>query len=135
GRETDRKQEASLAGLCALVVDDEPDARELLRTVLERRGAEVLTASSFEEAIQLFTRERPGFVVSDIGMPGGDGYDLIREIRAIEKEGPDPDKHTPALALTAFASARARTTALSAGFDEHLPKPVSIPDLLQVAGR
>ncbi len=118
---------AELEGVRVLVVDDESDARELLRNVIVRYRGEALTASSAEEAVRLFASEKPQAIVSDIGMPTRNGYQLIREIRALEGDS----SHTIAVALTAFASARDREAALSAGFDAHIPKPVRVPDLVE----
>ncbi|HEY3064703.1 MAG TPA: ATP-binding protein [Methylomirabilota bacterium] len=121
-----------LRGLRVLVVDDEPDARELIAEVLEQCNAAVSSAASVREALAEVERLRPHVVLSDIGMPGEDGYDLIRELRAREKEG---GRRTPALAVTAFASPEDRQRALSAGYDLHLPKPVDPPELVEVVAK
>jgi signal transduction histidine kinase/AmiR/NasT family two-component response regulator len=118
-----------LAGIRVLVVDDEPDARDLLASVLCPHGAEVSMASSAAQARQLFERVRPHVLVSDIGMPGEDGYSLIRRIRAIEERR---GRRTPAVALTAFARSEDRSRALLAGFQLHVPKPVE-PDEFVIA--
>jgi PAS domain S-box-containing protein len=111
-----------------LVVDDEPEAREVLTAVLAQYGADVALAASAAEALELFGRVRPHVVVSDISMPGRDGYALMREIRAL----PDTDGgHTPAIALTASASVEDRLRALRAGFQFHVPKPVDPAELAQ----
>jgi PAS domain S-box-containing protein len=110
-----------LGGRHVLVVDDEADARSLIETVLEQSGARVTTASSVEEALAAFEREPPDVLVSDIGMPERDGYDLIREIRTMPaSRGGD----VPALALTAYARVEDRMRATSAGYESHLAKPV-----------
>ena len=98
------------------------DGRELLTAVLARCGADVRTARSLVEAVQEIEREMPHILVSDIGMPGADGYELIRTIRANEKD----QQRIPAIALTAYASKKDRDLALNAGFDEHLSKPVDV---------
>lgn len=120
-----------LAGKKVLVVDDEPDARDLVRRMLEECGAQVSTAGSALEAIQVLAREDADMLVSDIGMPGQDGYALIREIRA----GVSGTKDVPAVALTAFARPEDRQRALEAGYQAHLAKPVEAPELLSTAAR
>jgi len=117
---------APLQGIRLLVVDDEPDARELLGMVLEEAGAEVATAGSADEALAAFERLRPDVLVSDIGMPGGDGYSLIRKVRQLEGDG---GTKVPAVALTAFARAEDRSEALGSGFQAHLPKPIEPGEL------
>jgi len=119
---------AALRGLKVLVVDDEADARELLGMILEQAGAEVALAGSAREAIEVFGRFRPDVLVSDIGMPGDDGYSLIRRIRALEDGG----RAVPAVALTAFARAEDRSQALGSGFQAHLAKPIEPGELTEV---
>jgi PAS domain S-box-containing protein len=114
---------ASLTGISILVVDDEADARALLRKILEQCGARVTTASSTVEALAALEHARPDVLVSDIGMPNEDGYDLIRKVRALEKERGD---RLPAVALTAYVGEDDRRRALSAGFHAHLAKPVEL---------
>jgi PAS domain S-box-containing protein len=127
---------AELAGLRVLVVDDQADARDLIKRVLEACGAEVITASDAEEALVLVERERPDVLVSDIGMPGADGFELLRRLRRL---GPDRGGRVPAVALTAFARSEDRTRALRAGFLVHVSKPVDPSELVatvaSVAGR
>jgi PAS domain S-box-containing protein len=110
-----------LDGLRVLVVDDEPDARRLLETVLTRCQAEVETAASAAEAIAALADFRPDVILSDIAMPDEDGYELIRRIRSMESE---QLRRTPAVALTAYARTEDRNRALAAGFQMHLAKPV-----------
>ncbi len=117
-----------LAGVRVLAVDDQPGARDLFRTVLTQYQAEVHLASSAAEARQLLTTWRPHVIVSDIGMPGEDGYEMIRTIRAL---APEHGGNTPAIALTAYVSEQDRTRALQAGFNAHLAKPVNPEDLVQ----
>lgn len=124
-----RVDHPSLAGITVLAVDDEPDARNLLKRVLEACGARVLLASSAAEALGLATSERPDMIVSDIGMPGEDGYDFIRRLRQLSAE---EGGRTPAAALTAFARAEDRTRALRAGFQTHVAKPVEPTELTAV---
>lgn len=118
-----------LAGLEVLVVDDDPDARELLCALLSVSGIRVTVASSAAEALERFTASPPDVVVSDIGMPGEDGYALIENIR---KRRPEDGGRTPAIALTAFARLEDRTRALLAGYTMHLAKPIEAAELLVV---
>jgi CheY-like chemotaxis protein len=109
-----------------LVVDDEADARQLIATVLAEAGAQVQTARSAAEAYATFRRFHPDVLISDIGMPGEDGYSLIRRIRALP--GPEGGR-VPALALTAFAREEDRARSLAAGFTGHIRKPVELGKL------
>jgi CheY-like chemotaxis protein len=117
--------EESLSGIRVLVVDDEPDARHLLREVLTACGAEVAEAASAAEALRLIESSSPDILVSDIGMPNMDGYDLIRQIRTRFAA-----KALPAAALTAFARSEDRRRALLAGFQTHVAKPVDPAELV-----
>ena len=125
-----------LAGLRILVVDDQLDARELIHRVLEDSGAEIVTARTADEALRLVETHKPDVVVSDIGMPEVDGFELLRRIRAL---GPDRGGRVPAIALTALARSEDRTRALRAGFLVHVSKPVDPSELVatvaSVAGR
>ena len=118
----------SLQGLKILVVDDEPDAREVVALLLEQCGAEVRAAASAPEALELVGRDLPDAIVADIEMPAEDGYSLLRKIRALP---PERGGHTPALALTAYASAQDRIRATEAGFGMHVAKPVQPPELVR----
>ncbi len=118
-----------LDGLRVLVVDDELDARTLVTAVLEGHGAHVTTASSASEALNEVERNRPDVMVSDIGMPGEDGYSLIRKVRGLTGGGV---KAVPAVALTAYARMEDRTRAIFAGFQSHVAKPVDPEELLMV---
>ena len=109
-----------------LAVDDQRDARELIQRVLEDCGARVLTAGSVDEAIAEIERHRPHVVVSDIGMPDADGFDLMRRLRAL---GPERGGDIPTIALTAFARAEDRTKVFRAGFRMHVSKPVEAAEL------
>jgi PAS domain S-box-containing protein len=120
---------AQLAGVHLLVVDDEPDTRELLRTMLETCEARVTTAGSAGEALQRLQDSRPDVLISDIGMPGEDGYQLIERVRHLSAE---QGGHIPAVALTAYSRAEDRTRVLLAGFNSHVPKPVEPMELLAV---
>jgi PAS domain S-box-containing protein len=116
-----------LEGLRILVVDDEPDARRFVARVLEECKAEVAAAGSAAEALATLPRFRPHVLVSDIGMPRTDGYELIRTLRS---RRPEDGGRTPALALTAYASGEDRGRALAAGYQRHLAKPVDPADLV-----
>ncbi len=120
-RATVGPQSRTLEGILVLVVDDEPDAREPVRRVLEAAGAEAMAVASAAEALNTIDQRRPDVIVSDIGMPGRDGYELVRSIRALS---PGRGGLIPAIALTAYAAAEDRERALSAGFQKHLAKPV-----------
>ena len=120
----------SLAGLRLLIVDDEADAREVMRFMLERGGAQVRTADSAAQALDAIREERPDLLISDIGMPVEDGYVLVRRLRAME-EG--LGRRLPAIALTAYASEEDTRRALTAGFDAHLSKPVDPARLIDIA--
>lgn len=116
----------NLAGITVLVVDDEPDARELIALVLSTCGADAITASTADEALMLVEQLRPHVMVSDVGMPDVDGYELIRRVRALEHAR---GGGLPAIALTAFARSEDRTRALRAGFLMHIAKPVEPAEL------
>jgi PAS domain S-box-containing protein len=119
-----------LDGLRILVVDDEADTRELLRQGLEYCGAKVKVAGSAAEAIEALMSSVPDILISDIGMPVTDGYDLIRQVRALP---PDRGAKVAAIALTAYTRIEDRLQALRTGYDMHVPKPVEIAELCAVA--
>jgi PAS domain S-box-containing protein len=125
-----------LSALKLVVVDDHADARDLIKRVLEECGAEVLVAVSAAEALLLVERHKPDVLISDIGMPDVDGYELLRRVRAL---GVARGGRVPAIALTAFARSQDRTRALHAGYLAHLAKPVEPSELIAtvatVAGR
>lgn len=110
-----------LAGVRVLVVDDQEDARDLIVAALEHHGARVVAAASAGEAMSALIREKPDVLVSDVAMPGEDGYSLMRQVRAL---APDPVADVPALAVTAYARREDRTRALASGYRAHLSKPV-----------
>ncbi|MCW5626726.1 MAG: response regulator, partial [Burkholderiales bacterium] len=118
----------SLVGIHVLVVDDEPDARDLIQYLLEDAGARVTTGASGTEALLQLEVSPPDVLVSDIGMPGMDGYQLIRRLRASELKS----RRVPALALTAFARTEDRKKAMLAGFQTHLAKPFDVAELVIV---
>jgi PAS domain S-box-containing protein len=120
--------EARLDGLKVLVVDDEPDARRLLARVLDGVGASVTAVGSAAEAMSAIVDGPPDVLVSDIAMPGTDGYDLIRQVRGIGLTAKD----LPAVAVTAFAHQDDRMRAMLAGFQVHVPKPVDPYDLTAI---
>jgi signal transduction histidine kinase/ActR/RegA family two-component response regulator len=116
----------TLTGITVLVVDDEADSRSLIQRLLEDREARVLTASSAAEAIQQLSTRVPDALISDIGMPGEDGYSLIKRIRAMD----GATAQVPAIALTAYARIEDRLRAIHAGYQLHLAKPVEPAELV-----
>ena len=117
----------SLDGLKILVVDDERDTRDFVQAVLKECGSEVTTASSAREALAMLQAQRPDFLISDLGMPGDDGYSLIGWVRALPA---DQGGETPAVALTAYARAEDRLRVLRSGFQIHIPKPIEPTELI-----
>ena len=121
-----------LRGMKVLVVDDEEDTREFVRTVLERSGASVMTSYSVPHAMDIFERHRPDCVISDIGMPDEDGYSFIQRVRALPRH---MGGETPVAALTAYARDEDRLRILRSGFQAYILKPVEPSDLVvAVAG-
>lgn len=118
-----------LKGVCVLLVDDQPDARELLSLVLTHAGAETTAAASSEVALEMLVQHRFDVLVSDIGMPDEDGFTLINRIRSLSTE---EGGSIPAVALTAYATDEDRTRVLAAGFGEHLSKPVEPTELIAI---
>ena len=110
-----------------MVVEDDPDTRELVNRLLSESGARVQAVGTAAEALERFLSERPDILVSDIGLPGQDGYSLIERIRGLE---PAQGGGVPAIALTAFARSEDRTRALQAGFQAHVAKPVEPAELV-----
>jgi two-component system CheB/CheR fusion protein len=123
------EQAAILAGLRVLVVDDSPDARELLRMALTRRGAEVMVGDTVRAALDILEQWQPDVLMSDIGMPGEDGYDLIRQVRSMPD---DRGGQIPAVALTGYASSKDAARVLSAGYQMFVPKPIDLAELITV---
>jgi PAS domain S-box-containing protein len=123
------KEQPSLEGLRVLIVDDEPDALEFLRFVLERNRVQVTAVSSVDEALAALEHFTPDLIISDIGMPGRDGYDLIRALRALPVEH---FRQLPAIALTAYAQHEDERRALREGFQMHIPKPFEPSELMAV---
>jgi CheY-like chemotaxis protein len=116
-----------LNGTKILIVDDDPDSRDLLTFILEKEGVEVSAVASAQEALIAFKRSTPDLIISDIGMPEIDGYTLISQIRSLP-EG----KTIPAIALTAHASELNRQRCLDCGFHEHIAKPINIPHSIAI---
>ena len=117
----------SLEGMKLLVVDDDQDTLQILSLMLEDQKARVQAASSVAEALEVLQWYEPDVLVSDLGMPGEDGYALIEKLRALDvKSG----KHTPAVALTSYVRVADRTRALSAGFNMFVPKPIEPSELI-----
>ncbi len=120
---------AELRGLKVLLIDDEFDALELTRMILERAGVIVSVAETAAEALRITQQQKPDVIVSDIGMPEEDGYAFMRRLRELPRE---LGGRTPAVALTAFARAEDRRKALVAGFQNHASKPIEPQELLMV---
>jgi signal transduction histidine kinase/CheY-like chemotaxis protein len=118
-----------LDGVAVLVVDDEPDSNEMVKTLLGACGAEVRVAASTAQALEILDRWKPDVLVSDIGMPEEDGYVLIQKVRA---RAPERGGDTPAIALTAYARVEDRVKILTAGFQMHVTKPVDPLELAAV---
>jgi CheY-like chemotaxis protein len=122
----------SLAGARIVVVDDDPPAVELIKEVLVQAGADVIECRTADEALQAVAQWRPDVLVSDIEMPGQDGYSLIRKVRALD---PERGGKMPAVALTAFGRPEDRIRSLRAGFDIHVSKPVDPAELTAILAR
>ena len=112
-----------------MVVDDEEDTRYMVGEAVQLYGASVILASSAAEALNELNRRKPDVLISDVGMPDMDGYQLIRTIRS--ELSPDL-QNIPAVALSAFASADDKEKALQAGYRAHIAKPVAVQDLVSV---
>jgi PAS domain S-box-containing protein len=118
-----------LDGVRVLLVEDNPDTLDMLKFIFDESGAEVIAATSVDEALDALERFRPDALVSDIAMPDRDGYDLIREIRSRE---PERGGKIPAVAVTAYARAEDRVRVLAAGFQMHVAKPIDPDELIAV---
>lgn len=119
----------ALADAVVLAVDDDEEARELLRLVLARHVREVVVASSVQRAMELLQSVQPALIISDICMPEYDGYDLIRRVRATVE-----NRATPAIALSAYSLDASRDAALAAGFDMFVRKPLDVTHFVAVLG-
>jgi signal transduction histidine kinase len=126
GTAATRKLDGVLDGVKILFIDDSADARELVAAILNSAGAVVKTCGSTDEALAGMMRDRPDVVVSDIAMPGGDGYQFIRALRVRE----DPSDRIPAIALTSYVATEDRIGMLAAGFQLHVPKPIDPIELV-----
>ena len=130
-REVERRRSRSgvvrLDGVHVLLVEDDDDSRKLLGTMLKRYGARVTSTKSAKEALSVFDNELPDVMISDIGMPDEDGYELIRKLRSTP---PDRGGLTPAIALTGYASRKDRERALAAGYQKHMAKPIEQADMI-----
>jgi PAS domain S-box-containing protein len=118
-----------LRGLKVVVVDDEPDVRDIICVSLQHLGADVVASSSAAEAFLAVQQHLPHVLVSDVGMPGEDGYKLLQQLRSL---APEQGGDVPAIALTAYARTEDRIRALSSGFQVHVPKPVELAELVTV---
>jgi CheY-like chemotaxis protein len=112
----------SLTGVTVLLVDDDPDELALVGTLLRTAGADVTAVAKVEDALRALQNGPPRVVVSDLMIPGHDGFTLIRRIRRMAEDG--GGGHLPALAISGYDNADQRRYALEEGFDEYLPKPV-----------
>ncbi len=120
----------SISGARVLLVDDDADGRDLVETMLDQGDAETRTAGSAAAALAMLDEWRPDALISDIGMPGEDGYALIEKLRERERER--GERRLPAIALTAYARVEDRLRALSAGYQAHVSKPVQMSELFTV---
>ena len=125
-----RGRHSPLAGERVLAVDDDDDARDMLAALLEAAGAEVRTAGSGGEALAALRVWWPTVIVSDIGMPGQSGYELIGAIRALPG-----GERIPAAALTAYSQSEDRARAIAAGFQAHIPKPADADQVIAALAR
>jgi CheY-like chemotaxis protein len=121
-------QSLDMKGVKILVVDDETDTRELVAFILEQQGAQVSAVSSAYEALVALPQVKPDVLLSDIGMPGMDGYMLIQQVRTL---APEQGGQVPAIALTAYAGEMNQQQAIAAGFQKHISKPVEPNTLVQ----
>ncbi len=126
-RRRNRNDRVRLDGVHILLDEDDDDSRKLLGTMLKRYGARVTSTKSAAEALKVFAQEPPDVLISDIGMPDEDGYELIRKLRSLPE---DKGGQTPAIALTGYASRKDRERALNAGYHKHMAKPVEQAEML-----
>jgi len=131
-REVERRRSSRgavrLDGVHVLLVEDDDDSRKLLGTMLKRHGARVTSTKSAAEALAAFEGELPDVLISDIGMPDQDGYELMRKLRALP---PERGGKTPAIALTGYASRKDRERALNTGYQQHMAKPIEQADMIK----
>jgi CheY-like chemotaxis protein len=133
GPEVEAGATVMLQGLDVIVVEDDQEAREMMLLVLADRGANVRVAGDYESAVRLLEQAWPDVLVSDIGLPGRDGYELVRQVRQLQQAR--SARHLPAIALTAFARPEDQRKTLAAGFDLHLGKPLKPHMLLAAIGQ
>ncbi|MDB5954376.1 response regulator [Ramlibacter sp.] len=133
GPEAESEDSDALDGLDVLVIEDDREATEMMTVVLSDRGARVRSAPDYDGALRALEQAWPDVLVSDIGLPGHDGYELVRQVRQLEAERGSP--HLPVIALTAFARDEDRRKTLAAGFDLHLAKPLKPHLLLEAIAR
>jgi CheY-like chemotaxis protein len=132
GPEINAAEVRSLDGLRVLLVDDEPEAREILTTVIGRTGAEVKACISASDALSKLAEWRPDVILSDIAMPEEDGYSFIGKVRSLPRE---KGGETPAAALTAYARDEDRIQALAAGYQMHIAKPIGASQLVTMVAK
>ena len=121
------KLEQTPSGIRVLLVEDNDDSREMLKVLFDQHHLNITTAASATEALTALKQKRPDILISDIGMPDEDGYELIRKVRQLP---PEQGGIVPAIALTGYASLQDRELAIKAGYNEHLPKPVDLEQLI-----
>jgi signal transduction histidine kinase/ActR/RegA family two-component response regulator len=122
----------SLKDITIVLVEDDPDSSDMLVTVLTHQGATVVTASSAQEGLEKVRLAKPDILISDVGLPQEDGYDLIRKVRQLP---PGEGGAVPAIALTGYVSHQDRSAAIAAGFQEHVPKPLDVEYLIESIAR
>jgi len=131
-REVERRRNrlgaVRLDGVHVLLVEDDDDSRKLLGAMLKRYGARITSTKSAAEALRVFEGELPDVLVSDIGMPDQDGYELVRKLRGLP---PEKGGNTPAIALTGYASRKDKERALSSGYQQHMAKPIEQADIVK----
>ena len=127
-----RGRTLDLEGTHLLIVDDEEDARELLRAMLADTNARITEAATVADALRIYTEDRPDIILADIAMPDQDGYALLRAVRS---RGAGEGGRVPAIAVSAYARREDRQRALKAGFDDHVSKPVQVDDLFNALER
>ena len=131
GKERSDHDNPALKDKRVLIVEDETDTREMLAHALKQRGAKPIEADSAKQAFCLLEKQGYDLVISDIGMPEVDGYTFMRKMRSMKS----PARKLPAIALTAYAGEEDRKLAMQAGFDAHVPKPVTLTELVRVIGK
>ena len=126
---TERQTGDALRGVKVLLIEDEPDTREMIAATLQQFGASVTQVPSAAEALREFVTSTPDILISDIGMPEMDGYELLAAIQQQTQHPP------PAVALTAYTTPSERDRALGAGFQAHISKPVKLSELVSITAR